>query len=145
MPRTLTAANVIITLTQATLFPGQPQQLQGFAADDVFDTDQIRLVETLMGVDGVLSAGFVFTEVKQRISLQADSSSNDFFDTVGTQQYGTIDVYPINGEARLPGLQTRYVMTTGFLTGWKPTPDVKRITQPRHYEITWARIIPQPA
>jgi hypothetical protein len=45
----------------------------------------------------------------------------------------------------LPGLQTRYVMTNGYLTGWKPAPDVKKIVQPRHYEITWAKIIPQPA
>jgi hypothetical protein len=142
---TLTAANVSITLTQTTLFPGAPQQLQGFGVDDVFDVDQIRLVETLMGVDGVLSAGFVFTAVAQRITLQADSASNAFFDTIGTQQYGAIDAYPINGEARLPGLQTRYVMTNGYLTGWKPAPDVKKIVQPRHYEITWAKIIPQPA
>ena len=42
MALTITSADATLTLTQATLFP-TPQHIQQFAADDVFDTDAIRL------------------------------------------------------------------------------------------------------
>ena len=52
----ITSANAILTLAIPLLFP-TPVQLQGFAADDVYDIPRIKSVETLMGVDGVLSGG----------------------------------------------------------------------------------------
>ena len=53
MAKTLTAANSVILLTIPSLFP-VAQQLQGFSAEDVFDTDQLDTAETMMGVDGKL-------------------------------------------------------------------------------------------
>lgn len=140
----ITSANAVLTLSQPILFP-IPQQLQGFAADDVYDVDQIKSVEVLMGVDGVLSAGFVYAEVMQNIRLQADSASNDFFDVVWTQMQAAQDVYPLNGVIILPAIATKFAMVNGYLTGYKPSPDVKKVLQPRNYQITWNKIFPQPA
>lgn len=140
---TITAANAILTLSQPILFP-VPQQLQGFAADDVYDIDSIKSIEAVMGVDGVLSFGFVYVEVMQNITLQADSASNAFFDTVWTQMQAAQDVYPINGVVVLPGVSTTFAMLNGGLTGYKPAPDAKRTLQPRRYQITWNKIFPAP-
>lgn len=138
---TITSANAILMLSQATIFP-VPQQLQGFAADDIYDIDQVASVETQMGVDGVLSGGFVWTAITQNIVLQADSRSNDFFDALWMQMQATQDVYPLNGILSLPSIQSKFTQTRGFLTGYTPAPAGKRVLQPRRYTITWERVAP---
>lgn len=141
---TITSANAVLTLAQPVLFP-VPQQMQGFDVDDVYDIDTIKSVETRMGVDGVLSAGFVYQEITQNIALQADSASNDFFDTIWTQMQAAQDVYPIYGVIILPSIASKFAMTQGYLTGYSPAPAAKRVLQARRYQITWARIAPAPA
>jgi len=140
----ITSANAVLTLSQPILFP-TPVQIQGFAVDDIYDMDEVKSVETLMGVDGVLSAGFVFRERVQHIMLQADSASNDFFDTVNMQQEAALDVYQLSGQIQLPGIATKFNQIKGFLTGYKPMPDAKRTLTPRRYEITWEKVFPAPA
>lgn len=121
-----------------------PQQLQGFGVDDVYDVPQIRSVETMMGVDGILSGGFVFVAIPQTITLQADSASNRLFDTWWTQMQAAKDVYIANGLIKLPGIATKFIQSTGYLTGYKPVPAGKKVLQPRTYEITWGTIVPAP-
>lgn len=140
----ITAANAVLTLAIPPLFP-IPQQLQGFAADDVYDVPQIRSVEVMMGVDGVLSGGFVYVQVPQEITFQADSAANRIFDTWWAQMQAAKDVYIASGLIRLPSVATKFGMFRGFLTGYKPAPAAKKILQPRKYEITWERIAPAPA
>ncbi len=72
----LTSANVILTLSQAILFP-QSQRIQGFASDDMTNIEPARILESLMGIDGNLSFGFIYTERRQSITLQANSASNN--------------------------------------------------------------------
>lgn len=139
----ITGANVVLTLSQPILFP-VPQQIQGFASDDVYNIDSIKSVELLMGVDGILSAGFVYTEVPMNIMLQADSESNDFFDTIWSQSQLAQDAYPLFGLAIIPGIGQKFVMTNGYLTQYPPSPAVKKILQPRTFQITWARVSPMP-
>lgn len=144
MAGTITSANAVLTLSQATLFPA-PVQMQQFAADDVFDTENIRSVEALMGVDGVLSFGFIYVAIVQNIALQANSPSNSFFDVIYTQQTAALDIYPLNGTIILPGISTKFTLSNGAMTGYKPTPDGKRTLTPRRFQITWNKIAPAPS
>ena len=139
----ITSANAVLLLTIPPLFP-VPQQLQGFATDDVYDIPQIKSVETLMGVDGVLSGGFVYVMIPQEITLQADSASNAVFDTWWTQMQAAQDVYVASGLIKLPSVATKFLQTVGYLTGYKPAPGAKKVLQPRRYEITWQSIAPAP-
>lgn len=139
----ITSANAILTLAIPLVFP-VPQQLQGFAADDIFDVPALRSAEVQMGVDGVLSAGFVFVPVPQTLSLQADSASNALFDTWWAQMQATKNTYQAQGLIVLPSIGMKYTLVQGTLTQYKPTPAGKRILQPRQYEITWASINPAP-
>lgn len=127
-----------------TIFP-VPQQLYGFAADDIYSLPTIRSVETSMGVDGRLSGGFVFAMVPQTISLQADSAANDLFDEWNAQQQANRATFPAQGVILLNSLGSKWITTNGFLTGYKPAPDAKRTLQPRQYEITWERVFSNPA
>lgn len=137
------SANSVLTLAIATLLPS-PVQLQGFGVDDIYDIAQVKNIETLMGVDGVLSAGFVWKERVQTVTLQADSTSNDIFDMWNQNQESNLVSYPAQGLIRLPGIATKFIQTRGFLTGYKPAPKAGRLLHARTYEITWQRVAPAP-
>ncbi len=141
--RTLTAANAVITLSIAGLFP-VPIQLQGFAADDVTDISDQEVAEAVMGVDGILSGGYIATPIKQGITLQADSLSNDIFDQWNGAQQATRDIFRCQGVIILPGLSKKWNYNRGILTTYSPQPSIKKLTQPRKYAITWESGLPAP-
>lgn len=132
----LTSANSVITITIPGLF-NTPQQLQGFAADNIYDVDAQDTVETAMGVDGILSGGFVYNPINQSFTLQADSASNAIFETWASFQRQQRDVYIANGSTTLPSVNKSYVQTRGFLVSWTPIPTAAKILQPRKYMIRW--------
>lgn len=139
----ITGANANLTLSIALLFP-IPQTLQGFAADDVYDFDEIENVETLMGVDGILSAGWTWKPQVQTMMFQADSPSCAIFDTWNQQMAAANTVYPASGVLTIPALGLKMIQTTGYLTRYK-LPGVKKLVQPRRFAITWGRVVPAPA
>jgi len=137
------ASNANLTITIPPLFT-VPQQIQGFAADDVYDLDEIESVETLMGVDGVLSGGFVWKPQQQSITLQADSASNAIFDQWWTAMVAAKTTYVAAGVLTLPQIGLKFIQTTGYLTRYK-LPGAKKLIQPRRYEITWNLVVPAPS
>lgn len=139
----ITGASATILLAVGTIFP-VPVQLQGFAVDDVYTVDDIEPNETLMGVDGELSGGRVNVPIPWTVALQADSASNLFFDQWNAQEQATQQSYIATGIVNLFALGTKWVMTRGFLTRFKPMPDAKKLLQPRHYRITWQNVSPAP-
>ncbi len=132
----ITGATAAFQLSIRSLYDS-PQQLQGFAADDVFSTTPIKSVETLMGVDGNMSAGFVFVEIVQSIKIQADSASGQLFDQWWSAQQAAEDVYFADATVLLQALGLKWQMTKGVLSSYHPIPDVKKLIQPRTFEITW--------
>jgi hypothetical protein len=141
--KTLTAANSIIMLTVSGLFL-TPQQIQGFAADDIFDTEEIKPTEVVMGVDGKLSAGYVPTPLPQNFTIQADSNSNDFFEAWYQAMKTAKEVFFAGGIIQLPAIGRSYAMVNGVLSSYKPISDGKKILQPRKYQITWESVLGAP-
>jgi hypothetical protein len=139
----LTGATAVIQLQIAGLYD-QPQQLQGFAADDIFETEAIQNVETLMGTDGYMSAGFVYVPKTMNISLQADSPSNAIFDNWYSIQESQADVYFGNAVVVLRALGQKWNLTRGVLQSYTPIPATKKLIQPRKYGILWNLMSPAP-
>jgi hypothetical protein len=139
----ITSANSVLMLSVSSLYV-VPQQIQGFAADDIFDLDALEVAETMMGVDGRLSSGYVNVPVKWGISLMADSPSNAIFDNWYVSQKQQQDVYFANGSITLPSLGVVYTLTKGSLTSYQPGPNAKKVLQPRKHVITWESILPSP-
>lgn len=137
---TLTVANSVIMLVIPDLFP-VPQQLQGYSADDVFSVEPVTSVETVMGLDGQLSAGWVPTPKIWSITLQADSASTFMFDSWQQAQEAVRDAYVANAVITLPSLGRYYQCTKGFLTNYGPMPDARRTLQPRRFQITWQSVL----
>lgn len=141
----VSAADAVLTISIPLVFPGGPIQLQGFANDEVFDLPAIKSAEVMMGVDGVLSSGFVFVPIPQTISLQADSASNEVFDVWWAQMQATRTTYQASGLIKLPSIARKWTLGVGTLTSYKPAPNAKRLLQPRTFEITWQDLAPAPA
>lgn len=133
--KTLTAANSVILLTVPGLFD-TPVQLQGYATDDVFDTDAIEPAETMMGVDGKLSAGWVPKEIKQSYTLQADSDSVQIFDVWYQAQQRVREILRCSGTVILPAVAQKMILSRGVLTSFQPA-TAKKVLQPRKFTITW--------
>ena len=134
----ITSANAVLTLSISSLFPN-PVQLQQFAVDDIYSVDAMESAETMMGVDGYLTGGFVYVPVKQGITLMADSPSNDIFDTWWEGQQQIQDLYFATQTLLLPSLGKKWTLSRGILTSYPPIPDGKKLLQPRKYSITWQR------
>lgn len=141
--RTLTSANCVLLISVSGLFD-TPQRIQGFATDDITDAGDVQPGEVAMGVDGRLSAGFVPTQVVQNVALQADSLSNDMFESWLASERSAREKYVASGILIVPATSRRYTMIRGFLTSAPPIPSLKRTLQPRRYGITWERVDPSP-
>lgn len=137
-----------ITSSNAALFLGVtglyavPQKIQGFGADDVYDTQELEIAEASMGVDGILTAGYVNRPVVQSFTLQADSDSNRFFDDWLAAQRQLKDVYTAFGTIYLQGTGKKYSMNRGFLTNMMILPNAKKTLEARKFTITWETLLP---
>lgn len=141
--RTLTSANAVLMIGAIGLYDA-PRQIQGFSADDVTDMDPLTLGETSMGVDGRLSAGFVFNAIMQNITLQADSQSNDVFENIIAAEKQKREKFVLFGSVLIRATERRYTMTRGFITSVSVMPALRKTLQPRRYTLTWQKVEPGP-
>ena len=139
----ITSANAVLILAVPLILP-VVTQIQGFSTDDIFDTEDVTPIETRMGVDGTLSAGFVFTEKPMTITLMAGSPSTAFFDQWMLGMQANIAVAPAHGNITLTSINQSYVLANGFLTRFKPISDGRKVLEPRKFRITWQSITPLP-
>ena len=136
----ITSVNAVITLSVPLLLP-VPFVLQGFAADDIFDTDELDMGETIMGADGILSGGLVYSKTPWKVSLQADSASVANFEAWDSGQQSIGDVFPAQGNITLTGIGRSFQLVTGFLVKGKRMPDAKKTLMPRRWSVDWQQIV----
>ena len=140
---TITAANSTFSISVAGLFP-VPQLLQGYGVDDAFTAETVSNVETLVGVDGRKSAGFVFSLFPLAITLQADSPSNLLFETISAQQIANKEAFTLTGVIIIPGISRTFALVNGSLKTNSPFPGVKRTLQARVWSTDWQSILGAP-
>lgn len=144
MAGTLTVANSSIVLSVETIFPA-PVPLTGYAADDIFSIEQATHIETSMGLDNRLSAGWVPAERVVSISLQGDSDSNRLFEQWNSSQVLLRDALTATLIITIFGINRVYICNKGFLRNFSPMPDARRILQPRRYTMVFESVEGQPA
>ncbi|WWQ12987.1 virion structural protein [Ralstonia phage PQ43W] len=142
MAGTLTVANSSIQMTTEALYT-TAQRLQGYATDDAFTTEAVENGEYYMGIDGKLSAGFVFNEIPLTLTFQADSDSLLLFENIW--QYEVTNRTKL-GQAitiAIPDLKRRYDFTQGFMRSYK-APEGKKILQPAVVAFVFGRMKASP-
>lgn len=140
---TITSANSVLTLTVPGLLP-VPFTVQGYGTDDAFATEQVQSAETMMGVDGKMSAGFTPFITPMTITLQADSPSIEVFDSWLGAQAVAKELFFAQGALSLPSVGKTYVMTKGALSRITQVPAGKKVLQPVTYQIDWESVTPTP-
>jgi hypothetical protein len=135
----ITSANSVFTLVVAGLYPA-PQQLIGYSADKAFADDAIAIAEENMGVDGRMTAGYVFSPTPMTITLQPDSPSRTIFQTIIQASKTLKDVYYLTGTITLPSTRESYTLTRGVLKTVKQIPDAAKVLQPLEYQIVWESV-----
>lgn len=135
----ITSANAVLTIAAPGVL-SVPQRIQGFSTDDIYTVAPVSPVETEMGIDGDLSAGFMFTKKVMDITLMAGSPSNQFFDALQSAQEAGVFPVQLSGVLTLPSNGIQAQLIVGFLTRYPPLPDGKKVLQPRRYELTWQNI-----
>lgn len=143
MSRTITSANSVFTLLIPGLLPA-PFNVQGYAADDAFSVDAVESAETMMGVDGKMSAGYTPFITPMTVTLQADSASVDIFDQWLGAQQASRETLPATATITLPAVNKSYVLTNGVLKRIKQFPDNKKVLQPVQYSIDWESVTAVP-
>lgn len=136
----ITSANAVVVLNIPGV-AGAGANLEQFSMEDIFTTQPAEANETMMGVDGILSAGYIFTPKKMEISLMANSPSIALFDAWYQTMSAQVAVIAASGSITLPSVGYIYTLFNGFLTRYSTTSDARRVLQPRRFEITWNAII----
>lgn len=138
---TITSANSVFTIAVPGLYP-TPVQLQGFSAERAWETADLEVTESQMGVDGRKTSGWVPNMVSQTISFQADSPSKQIFITIQRAMKAARDVFYISGSIVLPSTSESFTCTKGTLKTVKPLPDAAKVLQPMNFTIEWESIDP---
>jgi hypothetical protein len=137
--KTITSANAGLFLTVQGLYP-VPVQLQGFSADNVFETENMVTTETVMGVDGHLSAGWVAVGVTFNVTLMPDSDSNKVFEDIYNDEQTNREKRILTLGVRLPSIGRSAALTRGFLTSYPPLPTAARVLQARRYTMMFEKL-----
>jgi hypothetical protein len=140
MANTITSATSVYMLSVAGVF-STAVQLQGWGVDEAFDTEAVDAAETQVGVDGFGVAGWIPREVPQTLTLIASSPSNALFDQWMAAEDAIQDILYCSATIDIPALSKRLSLAYGTLKRYTPSPNVKKVLQPRVYMIHW---LPQP-
>lgn len=141
--RSITSADSVFSLSSAD-FALAATILEGYAADAAFAMENADTAETMLGVDGKLSAGWIPRSYNQTITLQADSKSRKVFDALVMAQDATRNIFRLNGVITLPGNQYSYTLSRGVLKNYTAMPTAQRVLQPLTFVIEWERVLAVP-
>lgn len=139
----ITAANSSLLIGVAGLFT-VPQALAGFSADDMYEVSAVDSKELMIGVDGILSAGWIPAIKVMSVTLQADSASNTFFESWFSSEEAAKTPYFAFGVINQPSISRTYALTNGVLKNYTPLAHAAKVLQPRKFEIHWQSIIGAP-
>ena len=138
---TITSANSDFRITVPGLYPSGVQ-LSGFSAERAWETGDVELTESQIGVDGRKTSGLVYNMPLQTVSLQADSPSKYVFMAIYRMMVAQNDAVYFTGSIYLPSTGETFNCVKGTLKNFKPLPDAGKVLQPMNFAIEWESIKP---
>ena len=136
MAQTITSADASVQITVENLYP-TGFAMSGFAADNIFDAENVELAQTVRGADGKLSAGFVFGDITQTFHIMPDSPIYSKIQTWINTTVASKAVYRCNATALFKSNGRKYTCTNGVLVNAGLIPAAGRILQPITMQIKW--------
>lgn len=141
MANTITAANSVFMLSVTGLY-STAQQLQGYMADAAFEQEGVDISENVMGVDGVMSYGWIPQMYPQTISIMPSSPSSTIFETWAAAENTAQEKFTANATIKLISTGRKYSLQNGVLTNYVPIPNAGKVLRGRPFKIVWNTILP---
>jgi hypothetical protein len=139
----ITSANSTLLIGINGLFT-VPQQIAGFSSDDAYSMSAVDNKELMIGVDGVLSAGWIPAIKVLEITLQADSPSNTMFESwYQTEELARTPYFGF-GIIHQPSINRSYALTNGVLKNYTPLAQAQKVLRPRKFEIHFQTVLGAP-
>lgn len=139
MAKTITSADVAIQFSVDILYMAG-FQLQGFAADNIFDANSVDIAQTVRGADGKLSAGFIFGDITQTFHIMPDSPVYQKIQTWINSSMATKAVYRCNAVVTFPSNGKKYTCSNGAMTTGGLMPSAGKVLQPITFTVQWETI-----
>lgn len=124
----ITSANASITIT-STL---GNMDFDKFSADSALTAEAVEMVQTRIGIDGQISAGYTPTIKTFTVDFEASSSSIPYLLELAQLIETTKTPQPITLTITLPAVQKKFVCT-GFFTNYPPMFSVKQLLEPMQF------------
>lgn len=118
--------------------------VQGYSSDDAFATEAVDIAETHIGVDGLMSAGYLPRLNKMSITLSPDSITLPVFNALVGVQDQIKELILLDGILTLQSINTTFALINGVMSRITPIPPGKKVLNPVSYELTWWQITPAP-
>jgi hypothetical protein len=141
--KSITSANSKFTLTVIGFGLG-PHVVQGYSADAAFLFDAVDVAETVMGVDGKMSGGYIPHISPQTITLQADSDSLSIFEAWDGAQKAAKELAYATAVIDIAAIGRSFILTRGALKRVTPVPEAAKTLRPVVYAIDWGDVQPTP-
>ncbi|MBC0853895.1 hypothetical protein H0516_07895 [Pantoea stewartii] len=106
----------------------------------MFALGDTEMAVSVRGADGKLSAGFVFGEYLQTITIMPDSESREIFETWQLTSLTSKAVFRCNATIIIPAISRKFTLTNGVLQRVKAMPDANRVLQQMTYQINWESV-----
>ena len=137
----ITSADAVFHITVKTLF-NAPILLENWASDRAWETQQLRLAETKLSIDGKLNKGFVTSALDMTLTFAPNSNSVEVFDAIATASRQARTVYELNGELNIKDLGRKYTLVSGCLISYDALPGGGELLENRSAVIRWENILP---
>ena len=128
MAKDITSANASATLV-LDLFPAGIK-LEQFSADGAWSQDEYSVLETRMGVDGYMAAGYTPVEKEVTFHFQANSPSIDKLNLIWQTMETTKTALWCNITITVPSIKMTYVCANGVLINYKMLPNAEKVLEP---------------
>ena len=133
---TITSANSIFMLSAVDLY-NVPVQIQGYAADDAFASEEVEFGESVIGVDRKASFGFTPYLTPLDFTLQADSASILIMEAIIAEEKASGEKIILNATIILPGIGRIYAFSKGGLMKGPVGPSAGKVLKPRKYALVF--------
>lgn len=128
MAKDITSANAKATLV-LDLFPAGVK-LEQFSADGAWSHDGYSILETRMGVDGYMAAGYTPVEKEVTFHFQANSPSIEKLNLIWQTMETTKTALWCNLTITVPSIKMTYVCANGVLMNYKMLPNAEKVLEP---------------
>lgn len=128
MSRDITSANSVAYM-YLDIFPAGIK-FEQYSADGAWSSDAYSVLETRMGVDGKMSAGYTPVEKEVTFTFQANSPTLDKLDIVW--QTMEVSKTPLFAQLsiKIPSIKKEFVLANAVMMNYKLLPDAQKVLEP---------------